>query len=383
MLTFITGQPGAGKTLFAVSEIDKKAAAEGRPVYYNKKKDADDPESPGQLVVYNDKLKAEWYPLDDYSGFDWHKSPEGAIILLDEAHRELFPMRKIGGDVPEHVDAMSTHRHRGHDVYITSQHSTQVDTFIRKMAGEHHHFKRTFGSSRSTQWIWLEHANERDQWDRKKAQTKSFKYPKDYFGTYKSTVLNTVKPKLPWVRIAVLVGGLVVVPIMIFVGVASVMPGDDLISETPGAESHNNVMGPVQNSSLLNSQAETRIIDRPVLYESETWSPEVSDLPFSARLYDNIVDVASFPKVTGCMRTTLTTGFDKCECHTQQGTVAQVSYRFCVDYLDRGWFDFSTPDSALENEYGLSAKNKSAPSSGVAASPASGAPGAAAGVHSE
>lgn len=379
MLTFITGQPGAGKTLFAVAEIDKKAAAEGRPVYYNHKKDPEEPDSPGQLTVYPDKMKAEWFRLDDYSGFEWFKCPEGSIIFLDECHRELFPMRKIGGDVPEHVDAMSTHRHRGHDVYITCQHSTQVDTFIRKMAGEHHHFKRSFGTNRSTKWTWLEHANERDQWDRKKAQTSSFRYPKEYFGTYKSTVLNTVKPSLPWARIAALACGVLIVPLLLWLGVAAVWPDDpgpDSPPEQTTAPS-GDLFG--VGSSLPSAQAETRIVDRPILYDAETWTPEVADLPFSARLYDNVVEIRAYPRVTGCMRTTWTDGRDTCTCNTQQGTKAAVSYRFCLEFVHNGRFDFAMEDTGPV-EYGLSAQNQAAaaPSSGPAASPASGAPGAAA-----
>lgn len=365
MLTFITGQPGAGKTLYAVSTIDKKAKSEGRPVYYNG----------AQLAGVT--LEG-WHDIG--SGFDWADAPEGAIILLDEAHRELFPMRKIGADVPEHVDAMSTHRHRGHDVFITAQHSTQVDTFIRKMAGEHHHFKRTFGSNRSTQWIWLEHANERDQWDRKKATTKSFRYPKDYFGTYKSTVLNTVKPSLPWVRIGAIALGALTVPLLLYAGVAAVWPDAE---PEPGAVASvapdGQFFGPVAN----NHEVETRIIDRPILYDSETWAPEIPDLPYSARLYDNIVEISDYPRVTGCMRTTYSDGQDSCSCSTQQGTRARVSYRYCRDFVDFGVFDFSGEDKNNRLGYGLSAENLARASSGSApaASQASGAPGAAATVQ--
>ena len=75
---------------------------QGRPVYY----------SGSQL---KEVTVENWHDIS--VGFDWADAPEGAIILLDTAHRELFPMRKVGGQVPAHVDAMSTHGHRGHDLW--------------------------------------------------------------------------------------------------------------------------------------------------------------------------------------------------------------------------------------------------------------------------
>jgi zona occludens toxin len=374
MLTFITGQPGAGKTLFAVSHIDQKAAAEGRPVYFNKKLRPDDQHSPGQLEVFRDRLKAQWIPLEDGSGFEWHLAPEGAIIFLDEAHRELFPMRKIGANVPSHVDAMSTHRHRGHDVFITCQHSTQCDTFIRKMAGEHHHFIRRFGSSVSTQYIWPEIANERDQWDRKKAETKVFRYPKDYFGAYKSTVLNTVKPKLPWVRIGLLAGGAILVPLLIWAGVAAVWPDDDetvSIDQFPAQE-----MGPAFRALAPPAPTEEdRLVSRPALYHPDTWQPEVDDIPYSATFYDSMIQPASFPKIAGCSRMEYSDGRDECNCYSQQGTRLRVSYRTCRDVMANGWFDFSQPDQEEELP---PVEGNDGPPIIQAASPPSGAGGAAA-----
>ena len=342
MLTFITGQPGAAKTLFAVSHIDQKAKNEGRPVYYNQKLKPDDHESPGQLIIYPENLEADWHGFEDGSGFEWHKAPEGAIIFLDECHRELFPMRKIGADVPAHVDAMSTHRHRGHDVFITCQHSTQCDTFIRKMAGEHHHFIRRFGSNVSTQYVWPEIKNERDNWDRKAADTKVFRYPKQYFGAYKSTVLNTVKPKLPWFRIGALAFGVLLVPLLIWLGMMAVWPDDDA-PQTTSTQS-GEIVGPPAFASMSGGANIDPLLNRPALYAAETWVPEVDDVPYSAMFYDSQIQPVTFPKIAGCYRLQFGDGRDICKCSTQQGTDARLSYRACVDVMENGWFDFSQPD---------------------------------------
>jgi zona occludens toxin len=359
MLTFITGQPGAGKTLWAVSTLNEMAKKQGRPVYYNGSQLK-------EITLEN------WHDLG--IGTDWHDAPEGSLILLDEAHRELFPMRKIGAPVPSHVDAMSTHRHRGHDVFITAQHSTQVDTFIRKMAGEHHHLIRRFGTNRSTRFQWMEHSNERDQWERKKAQTAIFKYPRDYFGTYKSTVLNTVEPKLPWLRIGGLAAAALLVPVLIFAGLSAVSPDSEGTPDNTTGQPDTSVKRP-----FMTNMDEERIVDRPILYDDSTWDREITDIPFSAKLFDNIVEVVSYPRISGCSHINLGNG-DRCDCYSQQGTNLRVSYRMCRDYMKYGAFDFSKPDAietlppAVGNDgppaYGPSAISTSASSQSGAASAA-------------
>ena len=129
MLTLVTGTPGAGKTLWCVSTIEKLRLETSRPVYYYGVTD----------------VAFEWIALDDPR--DWYKCPEGSIIFLDECWNQLFPARKVGSDVPAWVEPMATHRHRGHDVFIATQHSTQIDTFVRKMVGRHCHFLRTCAAS--------------------------------------------------------------------------------------------------------------------------------------------------------------------------------------------------------------------------------------------
>ena len=362
MLTLVTGQPGSAKTLWIVSEVDKLSRETGRPVYYNKKQDPDDPDSPGQLTIL-DHDKLPWIPFDDFSGFDWDKCPEGAIIVLDEGHRELFPTRQIGSKVPAHVDAMSTHRHRGHDVYISCQHSTQIDTFVRKMAGEHHHFVRRFGLSVSSHFMWMEWVNERDSFERKKAQTSMFRCPEYYFGAYKSTELNTVKTKWPKWRIAALLAGLAVIPLLLWAALAAVWPDR---SVDPAVEAR-----PVQNfAEAFELGGREDLVPRLRLYAADTWAREVPDIPYSATFYDHLIEPVSYPRVTGCARHTYSDGRDDCRCTTQQGTRAKVSYRVCIDIVENGIFDFSRPDPQPENLR----DDDPAP----AASPEGEAPGAAA-----
>lgn len=372
MLTFITGQPGAGKTLFLISTVDALSRKTGRPVFYNKKLKPDDEDSPGQLILLDVK-RLPWTPFEDGSGFDWFKAPEGAIIVLDESHRELFPMRMVGSDVPKHVDAMSTHRHRGHDVFITSQHSTQVDTFIRKMAGDHSHFIRRFGMAASSRFTWMEHQDEKNPFSREKADTGVFRFPKNYYGTYRSTVLDTVERKLPLKRLAVMGLGALSIPLLITYGISAIWP-DDKEPEVPeGIEA---ALAAVHTVTY-----DRDIVDRPILYESATWEREVEDIPFSAKLYDQSVKIVSYPRVSGCSRITTTEGSDSCDCYSQQGNNLRLSYAVCLDYMKNGWFDFSKPD--IEDDIEQNASNQGASGGSptrinpMPATTASEAPGAA------
>jgi zona occludens toxin len=319
MLTLVTGTPGAGKTLWTINEVEKLRQESGRPVFYWGIPD----------------LKYEWFELD--SAENWYKAPDGAIIVLDECW-EYFPPRKAGSAVPEHVEPMATHRHRGHDVYTITQHSTQVDTFIRKMVSNHHHVIRRFGSSVATVYTWGELANERDYHDRQRAATSVFKYPKEHFGAYRSTVLDTAKSKLPWFRIAALIGGLFLVPLLIWGGVAAVWPEEDDSSGSPPSP------GTVSPAPVPGG----RYVNNP--YHPENWLPRVSDIPYSAAFYDELITPQAFPKIRGCMRMTFSDGKDRCTCNDQQGNNIRVSYETCVDIVKNGVFDFTRPDELEDPE---------------------------------
>lgn len=83
MIELITGQPGAGKTLFALTRIEERARKEGRPVFYSGIKD----------------LALPWTEIDPEK---WTECPPGSIIVIDECQRVLRP-RMHGAKVPAYV----------------------------------------------------------------------------------------------------------------------------------------------------------------------------------------------------------------------------------------------------------------------------------------
>jgi len=67
MIYIHTGQPGAGKTLFTLQHVKRRAESENRTVFYNGIPELNIP---------------EWQEFTDAE--KWHELPAGAIIVIDE-----------------------------------------------------------------------------------------------------------------------------------------------------------------------------------------------------------------------------------------------------------------------------------------------------------
>ncbi|MEI2455337.1 zonular occludens toxin domain-containing protein [Lysobacter firmicutimachus] len=185
MLMLVTGQPGHGKTAYALWRA-MKLKKEGREVYAHGIKD----------LAYD---QLGFKPIDNPQ--DWQSLPDGSVVVLDECYG-TFPNRNAGSKVPGHVDAMARHRHRGFDFILIAQQGLQLDPFLRGLYEEHVHVKRRFGKA-TTLKRWSSYqgnvkaaCSDESQWIR----------PNDVFQYYTSTVLNTSRLHVPmWLRwIAVL-----------------------------------------------------------------------------------------------------------------------------------------------------------------------------------
>ena len=128
MLYLRTGLPGTGKTLFALADVKEWADKDKRPVYYSGIKDL---KVPG------------WIELEDAT--KWPDLPANAIIIIDEAQR-VFRPRHTSSAVPEHVAALETHRHKGVDLVLITQHPKLLDSNVRRLVGVHRHYVRVFGA---------------------------------------------------------------------------------------------------------------------------------------------------------------------------------------------------------------------------------------------
>lgn len=201
----ITGTPGHGKSLFTVSLIVEKLSKTGRPIYadidgFDHGKAGtfpfhyEDPSSPGRSI----------------SGRHWQEVPDGSILILDECQHS-FPVRNPASKVPDYIAAFETHRHRGIDLYLITQAPRYIDRHIWPLVETHHHFHRMFGLPISNHYTWgginesPDPANNAEN-----ANKQKFRFPRKYYGYYKSAVVHTNKARLPVGKLATLVISLIV-----------------------------------------------------------------------------------------------------------------------------------------------------------------------------
>lgn len=318
MLYLITGQPGNGKTLYTlglVEQFRKDEAAAGRP---------------GRPVYQSGipELTLDWLPLDDPK--EWPKLPDGSIVVIDECQR-VFPPRKVGAEVPPHVREFETHRHRGFDVFLITQHPQLLDIAVRKLTGRHYHLRRTFGQEVSTVYQWEEATDPNERGKRNTALTSRFKFPRERFTWYKSAEVHTVQKKLPWKPISVLVGSLLAIAGLAWFAWARLMGEPEAVA-----------------SDAAPDQLEVAH-EFVAHWEASAMVPRVPLWPWSAPYYDHVAKVVNAPAITGCMSMKIGSRID-CTCNDNQGAVVDVATHDCLAFIRRGRFD---PTQPVENRKAL------------------------------
>lgn len=121
MITLITGAPGSGKTCALVDLLTQ--LAKDRPIYVDGIPD----------------LKVGHVPLEDAR--KWPELvPDGAAIVIDEVQRVWRPAGSAS-QVPKDIALLETHRHRGLDFFIVTQHPNLLHANVRRLVGRHVHIR--------------------------------------------------------------------------------------------------------------------------------------------------------------------------------------------------------------------------------------------------
>lgn len=177
MITLITGVPGAGKTLYTVDEILTPVASSDRQLFVDGIPD---------LLLRHDVAQ------DPLLWPDW--APDGAMICIDEVQRVWRP--EAAGKAPHpSIAALETHRHRGLDFVIMTQHPNLLHNNVRRLVGRHIHLRRT--SLGVYLYEWSECVVPDSAWKNAVVKTK-WSHPKRSFGKYKSAEIhNKVKFRIP------------------------------------------------------------------------------------------------------------------------------------------------------------------------------------------
>lgn len=325
MIYLFTGTPGAGKTINAIRWINESEQFKDRPIYY----------------FQIDELKLPWIRLENGEFSDWYNLPDGAVIVVDEA-QFIIPPRKQGSAVPPHIEQFATHRHRGHDVILITQHPTLIDSFVRHLVTEHRHVMRPFALGSSVIHTHQGVCSTPDSPSSYKMAEKSrVKLDKRYFGLYKSAVMHTGKGRLPLIFWVFVVSIALLVTLAVyfyfsffhedkFAGLKTDQASSSVSMDFPGSVSG----GPQSKSPLTASEY------------ARAQVPRDSALPWTAPVYDDIRQPVTYP-VLSCV---LHAKSGDCRCFTQQMTRYFLDKDACVYHVKYGHFDYAQADAGSQHQ---------------------------------
>jgi zona occludens toxin len=348
MLVIRTGKPGHGKTLNTIREVDQKAHAEGRVVYFH-----------NINGLKPDQLQAQWFEFEDPE--KWFELPNDSIIVVDEA-QGWFGARDPRARPPEHITRFETMRHQGHEVHLVTQDPRYLDVHLRRLCNTHIHYWRVFKSAQLLRFeseVVVEKVELKTSF--KDADKKSLRLDKRYFGAYTSTnAKHHFQAKVPTkfiLAICVLVGA----GILVYrayeryntektqAATATSAPAGSVVDQV------RDTVGAFIRPSADTEQAAPLTVEQ---YLGKR-VPRVQDLPASAPVYDALTGPQTFPKPV-CIATTdrdliarnykrmqvgdSDEGLTGCRCNTQQGTRLEVSFGFCMSVVQNGYFDDTKPD---------------------------------------
>lgn len=336
-----TGQPGHGKTVLAIEfALEMKAKAD--------KLHAEDPAKHPLRELYVCNVRdfnhgaAGALELTPEEVKTWHENPafDHAIILIDEAYEHgMFPRRPPARPIPEHVQQVAKHRHRGIDfILICQSPKKQQDDFLHDLIEEHYHIRRRYG-------LPFVHVK---RWDRfepnpEKAlplTTTRRSYPKHVFKLYTSTKYDTSEKRVPWFYWA----AIALVVFVVAGGVYAAKRVDSRIEEgaTAGAGGRQQANGAPATVAKPGAQpATTR--GTPEDYVA-AFTPRVPAQPWTAPAYDGLA-VPNDPPRVFCM--VAGPGVDakgegrdlSCGCKTEQGTRYELDFDTCALIARHGQYE--------------------------------------------
>ena len=320
MLVLVTGKPGNGKTLYTVSEIAKEFS--NRRIFY------------WGIEGLN---QLNWEPLE--SPEKWYEKPDGCVFIIDEAWK-IFPVRSATGKVPKHCEAVSEHRHHGHDLVLITQDPKDIDAYVRRRVGRHVHIKRSrTGGERAIVRTLTDDVMEPDKSGWKNADKKQWMFPKASYAIYNSAQIHTHKKRIPRKLIFAVLLMLIAIFGYGYIGNAVYAKFDEPKVENEDNKGDTNPKTPGKNllkKSFVNPQS----IEQDLLTKEEwliQFQPRVKGIPWSAPIYDDLVFEVREKPIPNCV-----SNKDRCWCYSQQGTRMDVSEYLCRNIVEFGYYNSNT-----------------------------------------
>ena len=334
MLYLITGVPGSGKTLKMISDLMKRKDLQNRPLYLD-----GIPEVDGTIIPN--------LPIPDGESMEtWHKwAPAGAILVIDECQR-VFRPRPSGSKVPEHVAELETHRHRGIDIFLLTQHPRLVDLNVRSLIGHHCHISKTnLGVRRMFEWERC--GDPQSRTDVEGAVKSVYTLDKKAFGVYKSAEEHTkIRTKLSRTVYAF--------PIVLLIVIVAAWSSYNRWQRLNAEEAQTQpapvaaqaaspaVGGTVAATAADGTHAagqyapeEKQTADKPHI-SADDFKPAIDGQPHTAPIYDTYNKaVQTMPYPAACIKNA-----DRCTCYTDQGTkIKGFDKQLCLEYVADGLYN--------------------------------------------
>ncbi|MGC1175770.1 zonular occludens toxin domain-containing protein [Polaromonas sp.] len=319
MIILITGTPGAGKSLYGVSELLNKQFKD-RPLYVNGVPDLLLPHEP-----LTDEDVGKWYD---------GRVPENGVIFIDEAQRIWRP-RSSSVTVPQSLTEMETHRHKGIDIIVVTQAPAQLDAHLRRLVGRHIHVRRTWGLHSAVVYEWDTCTN---MTSFKTAQTKVWRYNKSAFKLYKSSQKHTKAggsiPMVVWVLLLAILA----LPFMGWNTTRSLLQrfsggGDATVAKSGVTPPKPGLPGaaPKGDKAPLTPQ---QYVDQ--------FKPRIAGMMHSAPAYDSLTAIKTVPLPAACISSNRPSWVAQhggpCGCYTQTGQHYETTQAMCLQYVRNAVF---------------------------------------------
>lgn len=372
MFILHTGFQGHSKTLNTIKEVDDKAYAEKRTVYYCNITGF----NPGHPAI-----KATWVPFETPE--KWFELPANAIIVIDEA-QTWFRVRPQGSKVPDYASRLEIMRKDGHEFHAITQSPKLIDAHMRELCSRHIHYHRGNDGPIVKRWEFqkVELGVNGSQLTFANGEATRITIDKTYFGCYESvkeSAKHHFKFRMPKAAFALGLAAL-------FIGGVGFYLYDRLYgfveaSENPQAMAASvPAVAPLPDSerSARPQTVEQYIADR---------SPRIAGVPSSAPIYDELTRPVSFPRascyatkseeVINRRRKVLKLGnrdgrLHGCACLSQQGTRVDVPFDACMNMVENGAFDPTIPDRQQRADGGVDSLREAATPAAEPAAPVSG-----------
>lgn len=336
MIYLTTGANGTGKTLFTLKDarnLQLEAQKKGvqRNVYYH-----------GFDMNLDVAGEFGWQTFEPKK---WMELPDNSILIVDEC-QTVFPTRGPAQPVPDYEQEIAvSHRKRGFDFFLCTQHPSNISTFIRKLIGSpgyHRHLKRIFGMEavNALSYNYAETSCEKPS-AKSNSQAKKMRFPKDVYNWYKSAEMHTGKRQIPKV-IYVLVLLVIFIFAMLYFFASWMLTGSQEPETVTQVQAMvNNVAQPVK-PIVPGAEKKDDVQDY-----INSYVPRIAGVPHSAPRYDEITKPTTAPYAAACV---YATDRDICKCYSQQGTPLTIDKKQCRYIAENGYFLDFEPDSRKRDD---------------------------------